>query len=84
VSARGGGGATVVKDIAVDGYRVQAGSLALVGIFAVHRDPELWPKPAEFDPDRFSSEAAKARDRWQFIPFAGGSLSCIGKHFRAP
>src|SRR6185436_2574033 len=62
-------------------YRVQAGSLVLVGIYAVHRDPAFWPDPLEFDPDRFSPEAGRARDRWQFIPFAGGSRSCIGEHF---
>ncbi|RDH77324.1 cytochrome P450 [Mycolicibacterium moriokaense] len=76
-----GVGRTAVKDIAVDGYRVQAGTLVLVGIYAVHRDPALWPNPLEFDPDRFSAEAAKERGRWQFVPFAGGARSCIGEHF---
>ena len=76
-----GVGRLAVRDIAVDGYRVQAGSLVLVGIHAVHRDPALWPRPLVFDPDRFSPEAVKARDRWQFIPFAGGARSCIGEHF---
>ena len=37
--------------------------------------------PLVFDPDRFSPEAARVRDRWQFIPFAAGSRSCIGEHF---
>jgi len=76
-----GVGRMAVRDFAVDGYRVQAGTLVLVGIYAVQRDPDFWPKPLEFDPDRFSPEAAKARGRWQFIPFAGGSRSCIGEHF---
>ncbi|GFG52595.1 cytochrome P450 [Mycolicibacterium agri] len=76
-----GVGRTAVRDIAVDGYRVEAGSLVLVGIYAVHRDPEYWPQPLTFNPDRFSPEAAKTRDRWQFIPFAGGARSCIGEHF---
>jgi cytochrome P450 len=76
-----GVGRMAVRDFAVDGYRVQAGTLVLVGIYAVQRDPDFWPDPLEFDPDRFSPEAAKALDRWQFIPFAGGSRSCIGEHF---
>ena len=76
-----GVGRLAVRDIAVDGHRVEAGSLVLVGIYAVHRDPTLWPQPLVFDPDRFSPEAARARDRWQFIPFAAGSRSCIGEHF---
>ncbi len=52
-----------------------------VGIYALHRDPALWPRPLDFDPDRFSPEASKGRDRWHFIPFLGGPRSCIGEHF---
>lgn len=70
-----------VHDIAVDGYRVEAGSLMAVGIYALHRDPSLWDDPLVFDPDRFGPERSKGRDRWQFIPFAGGTRSCIGEHF---
>jgi cytochrome P450 len=76
-----GVGRLAARDIAVDGYRVEAGSLVLVGIYALHRDPDLWPRRLVFDPERFSPEAAKARDRWHFIPFAGGARSCIGEHF---
>lgn len=76
-----GVGRLAVRDIAVDGFRVEKGSLVLVGIYALHRDPDLWPDPLVFDPDRFSPESVKGRYRWQFIPFAGGSRSCIGEHF---
>ena len=69
------------RDIAVAGYRVEAGTLMAVGIYALHRDPALWPRPLDFDPDRFSPEASKGRDRWQFIPFLAGPRSCIGEHF---
>ena len=40
-----GVGRMAVRDIAVDGYRVEKGSLVLVGIYAVHRDPAVWPEP---------------------------------------
>jgi cytochrome P450 len=69
------------RDIAVAGYRVEAGSLMAVGIYALHRDPALWPRPLDFDPDRFSPEGSKSRDRWQFVPFLAGPRSCIGEHF---
>jgi len=52
-----------------------------VGMHAVHRDPALWDDPRAFDPDRFSPENSKGRDRWQFIPFLRGARSCIGEHF---
>jgi cytochrome P450 len=76
-----GVGRLAVHDIAVDGYRVEAGSLIAVGIYALHRDPALWDDPEVFDPDRFSPENSKGRDRWQFIPFLGGGRPCIGEHF---
>jgi cytochrome P450 len=69
------------RDISVAGYRVEAGSLMAVGIYALHRDPTLWNDPSVFDPDRFSPENTKGRDRWQFLPFLGGGRSCIGEHF---
>jgi cytochrome P450 len=70
-----------LRDIAVDGYRVEAGSIVAIGINALHRDPALWERPLVFDPDRFSPENSTNRDRWQFIPFAAGPRSCIGEHF---
>jgi cytochrome P450 len=74
-------GRTAMRDIAVDGCRVEAGSMVLVGIFGMHRDPALWDHPLAFDPDRFSAASSAGLDRWQFIPFGGGQRSCIGNHF---
>ncbi|MBV8927931.1 MAG: cytochrome P450 [Mycobacteriaceae bacterium] len=76
-----GVGRLATRDIAVDGYRVEAGTLVGIGIQAVHRDPALWERPLVFDPERFSPENVKGRNRWQFVPFAAGSRSCIGQHF---
>jgi cytochrome P450 len=69
------------RDIAVDGCRVEAGTIALVSFYAMHRDPTLWEEPLRFDPDRFLPERSKGRNRWQYLPFGGGPRSCIGDHF---
>jgi cytochrome P450 len=69
------------KDLAVDGYRVEAGTMALVSFYAMHRDPYLWDRPLTFDPDRFLPERSRGRSRWQYLPFGGGPRSCIGDHF---
>ena len=74
-------GRTATRDIAVDGYRVPAGTTVIYGIYAVHRDPALWDNPLVFDPDRFSPDNCAGRDRWQYLPFGGGPRSCIGDHF---
>lgn len=67
------------QDMAIDGFRVEAGSMLMVGVYAMHRDPQLWDRPMEFDPDRFS--AGRSRMQWQFLPFGGGPRSCIGEFF---
>jgi cytochrome P450 len=74
-------GRMVMADIEVNGYRVPAGTVAIVAIYAMHRDPALWEDPLRFDPDRFSPERSKGRDRWQYLPFGGGPRACIGDHF---
>jgi Cytochrome P450 len=56
----------VMQDIEVDGYRLQAGTVAIVAIHALHRDPTLWDDPLTFDPDRFNPQRSKGRDRWRF------------------
>lgn len=69
------------QEFDVDSYRVTAGTLVVVGIYALHRDPALWDRPLQFDPDRFNPENSTGRDRWQYLPFGGGPRSCIGDHF---
>lgn len=72
---------TAVRDFAVDGYRVEAGTMVAVGVYAIHRDPELWDDPLAFRPERFAAEQSRGRDRWSYLPFGGGPRSCIGDHF---
>lgn len=69
------------RDLNVGGYRVEAGTMLVVGRMAVQRDPALWEDPLRFEPDRFTSERVKTMDRWQYVPFGGGPRSCIGDHF---
>jgi cytochrome P450 len=74
-------GRLTTRDIEVDGYRVKAGSMVTVGVYAIQRDPRLWDRATEFDPDRFRPEVAKSIDRWQYLPFGAGPRTCIGDHF---
>lgn len=75
------GARMAMRDVEIDGYRVEAGTMLLFGIMSVQRDPSWWDDPLTFDPDRFTPEKSKARDRWQYLPFGGGPRSCIGDHF---
>ena len=69
------------RDVAVGGFRAEAGTTLAFGRMAVQTDASLWDDPLKFDPDRFSPERSAGRGRWQYLPFGGGPRSCIGDHF---
>lgn len=46
---------------------------------SIHYDPEFYPSPEVFDPERFTDEAIAARPDFTFLPFGDGPKICIGK-----
>ena len=72
---------TALQDDSLDGQTVAAGEMVMVSIWALHRNPEVWPDPDRFNPDRFLPAAAEGRHRMAFLPFGLGPRMCIGKHF---
>lgn len=49
--------------------------------WASHRLPDVFPEPDEFRPERFAPEAKLALPRGAYVPFGGGSRTCIGMRF---
>ncbi len=71
-----------VRDTAIGGYHVPAGSFVTVSPYMNHYLPELWPDPTRFDPDRFAPDRREDRaHRMAFEPFGAGVHKCIGMHF---
>ncbi|XP_072580177.1 cytochrome P450 4A6-like isoform X3 [Vulpes vulpes] len=62
-----------------DGRSLPRGFLVSLSFYALHHNPNVWPKPEVFDPSRFAPDAA--RHSHAFLPFSGGSRNCIGQHF---
>lgn len=50
----------------------------LIPVWAIHRDPEIYPHPEEFDPERFNDENEKHRHSMNYLPFGDGPHNCIG------
>jgi cytochrome P450 len=69
------------RDVVLDGEQVRAGSTVYIPVYAVHRHETLWSEPDRFDPSRFAPEAAKARDRFSYLPFGAGPRICVGQGF---
>jgi cytochrome P450 len=49
--------------------------------WASHHLPDVYPEPEQFRPERFTPEAKAALPKGAYVPFGGGSRTCIGMRF---
>jgi len=71
------------EECEVDGFRIPAGTTLLVNVWAIARDPEAWPEPLQFRPDRFLPGGSHAGvdvkgSDFELIPFGAGRRICAG------
>lgn len=52
-----------------------------IPIWCFHRDPQYFPDPEKFDPERFSEENRCKIDSDTYLPFGVGPRNCIGSRF---
>jgi cytochrome P450 len=74
-------GREAIAECEVGGYRMSAGTTALMSQWVMHRDPRYHEVPERFDPDRWTAEYEKALPRFAYFPFGGGPRQCIGAGF---
>nr|CAD7440776.1 unnamed protein product [Timema bartmani] len=60
---------------------LEKGEVVLLPIYAIHRDPENFPDPEVFDPERFSDENKNNIKPFTYLPFGLGPRNCIGMRF---
>lgn len=46
--------------------------------YAIHRDPDIYPNPDIFDPERFNDDVVSARHPMSYLPFGDGPRNCVG------
>ncbi|GKV04017.1 hypothetical protein SLEP1_g16235 [Rubroshorea leprosula] len=74
-----------ITDTTVDGHHVPAGTTAMVNMWAITRDSEVWVDPLKFSPERFvrkdgvDVEFSVLGSDLRLAPFGSGRRSCPGK-----
>lgn len=71
------------KDYPIPGTHVtlEKGTQVVIPVEALHHDPQYFPEPDRFDPERFSEESKSGRHHYVYLPFGEGPRICIGMRF---
>jgi cytochrome P450 len=68
----------VKKPIEIGGWQYEPGVVLGANVWLVHHDPDVYPDPFAFRPERFLEEPPGT---YTFIPFGGGRRRCLGASF---
>jgi cytochrome P450 len=69
------------RPVTLGPYRIPPGAHFFFSQYIMGRDPQYFPNPLRFDPDRFSPENKANRPKFTYFPFGGGNRQCIGESF---
>ncbi|KAF5287927.1 hypothetical protein FQA39_LY15631 [Lamprigera yunnana] len=60
---------------------VEKGTLVIIPIVGLHRDPKYYPNPKKFDPERFNDVRKHTIKPSSYMPFGAGPRNCIASRF---
>ena len=66
------------QTMALDGHEIPPGTNVFPAIYLAHTNPETFPEPYAFRPERFLESPTET---YSWIPFGGGTRRCIGATF---
>ncbi|HEX3690515.1 MAG TPA: cytochrome P450 [Solirubrobacteraceae bacterium] len=66
------------REVEIGGYRYPPGVVLMASAYLIHHDPEIYPEPHAFRPERFLGTSPGT---YTWIPFGGGRRRCLGASF---
>ncbi|KAI8549773.1 hypothetical protein RHMOL_Rhmol06G0051400 [Rhododendron molle] len=70
-----------IEDCTVGGYHVPAGTTLFVNLWKIHHNPQVWPNPWVFRPERFlmtHKDVDLRGNHFELLPFGSGRRGCPG------
>ncbi|XP_076040630.1 cytochrome P450 9e2-like [Oratosquilla oratoria] len=79
---------TVIERITTKEYKlpgtdvkIEKGTVIMINVWALNRDPRIWEDPDDFKPERFLPENKTPEQSFAFQSFGQGPRNCIGMRF---
>ena len=66
------------QPVEIGGFRYPEGVALIPNAYLIHHDPDIYPDPYAFRPERFLGESPGT---YTWIPFGGGRRRCLGASF---
>jgi cytochrome P450 len=70
-----------IEPFEFEGHTVPGRAFVNYCSWASHHLPDVFPDPEQFRPERFTPQARAAMPKGAYVPFGGGSRTCIGMRF---
>ena len=72
----------VKRRVEIGGVSYPPGVVLIASAFLIHHDPDIYPEPHAFRPERFlESEGGRGPGTYTWLPFGGGRRRCLGASF---
>ncbi|XP_060535219.1 cytochrome P450 4C1-like [Cylas formicarius] len=74
-------GRCLTEELVLDGHHIPVCTTVILDLYELHHNPEHYPDPYKFDPDRFLPEEVAKRHVYAYVPFSAGPRNCVGQKF---
>ncbi|CAH9100608.1 unnamed protein product [Cuscuta epithymum] len=71
-----------LKECTIASYHIPKGTMLLLNLYSIQRDPEYWDEPKRFKPERFEDfkvVTTAKENGYKWMPFGSGRRGCPGE-----